>query len=82
MNKSARMIEDELKKQYSRWGVRGHSDERWMLILAEEVGEVANAILENKSKDEIDKEIVQVGVAVRGWLEDRNDEKGEDNEKE
>lgn len=82
MNKSARMIEKELRKQYTRWGYHSHPDERWMLILAEEVGEVANAILEEKSKEEIDKEIVQVGVAVRGWLEDRNDEKGEDNEKE
>lgn len=80
MNKSARMIEDELQKQYGRWGDHSHSDEKWFQILVEEVGEVANAMLEGKSEEEVTKEIVQIGVAVRGWLEDRNDEKGESHE--
>ena len=37
----------ERHKQDAKWGVQDHSLEWWHLILAEETGELAQAILEN-----------------------------------
>ena len=39
-------IKMERKRQESKWGPQGHNPDRWMVILMEEVGEAANAILE------------------------------------
>ena len=33
-------------RQEKKWGTQHHSPEKWFTILGEEVGEVANAILE------------------------------------
>lgn len=41
-------VEAERIKQEYKWGPQHHSPEKWFTILGEEVGEVANAILENK----------------------------------
>ena len=41
-------IDEERDSQERKWGPQHHSKEKWFTILGEEVGEVANAILENK----------------------------------
>ena len=48
-NMQIKVIEDVLKerqKQEKLWGMQRHTPIKWFLILGEEVGEVANAILE------------------------------------
>ena len=41
-------VHKERWKQEQKWGPQHHSKERWFAILGEEVGEVANTILENE----------------------------------
>ena len=41
-------IETERLRQEAKWGPQNHSPEKWFTILGEEVGEVANAILEQE----------------------------------
>ena len=38
----------ERKRQENKWGPQHHSKEKWFTILGEEVGEVANTILEGQ----------------------------------
>ena len=40
-------IHDERLKQEEKWGPQKHQPEKWMVILMEEVGEAAKAILED-----------------------------------
>lgn len=57
-------VEQERLNQISKWGKQEHSLADWYLILAEEVGEVAKAILEGDKG--LYKELVQVAaVAVQ-----------------
>lgn len=42
----------ERDRQENKWGPQHHSPEKWMVILMEEVGEAANAILEQAFKNE------------------------------
>ena len=39
-------IRQERKRQNQKWGSQDHKPDRWMIILMEEVGEAAEAILE------------------------------------
>ena len=39
-------VRDERLRQESLWGAQTHGPDRWMVILMEEVGEAAEAILE------------------------------------
>lgn len=41
-------VRHERRKQEVKWGPQHHTKEKWFVILGEEVGEVANAILENE----------------------------------
>ena len=41
-------VAHERFRQENKWGPQHHSKERWFAILGEEVGEVANTILENE----------------------------------
>lgn len=57
--------------QLKKWGEQKHSDEKWLAILAEEVGEVAKAILENDDV-ELLKEMCQVGAVLESWVTSRD----------
>ncbi len=48
----AAAIDDELTRQFDKWGPQEHDPYKWMTIIQEELGEVAQAILE----DDLDKE--------------------------
>ena len=48
----------------------GHSDEKWLAIAVEEVGELAEAILENNDEG-ILEEIVQVAAVLQNWVTSR-----------
>lgn len=65
------MISVEREYQLKKWGEQKHSDERWLAILAEEVGEVAKAILENDDV-ELLKEMCQVGAVLESWVTSRD----------
>ena len=43
---AARSIDEERDRQDAKWGVQNHTPEWWLAILMEEVGELAQAILE------------------------------------
>lgn len=58
----------ERARQDQKWGVQSHSDERWYLILAEEVGEVAKSIVENDTEN-LEYELIQVMAVVYAWLQ-------------
>lgn len=43
----ANMVYDERISQLEKWGVQSHDLDKWLVILTEEVGELAKAILEH-----------------------------------
>lgn len=61
------LINIEREHQTEKWGEQKHSDEKWLAILTEEVGEVAKAILENDDV-ELLKEMCQVGAVLEAWV--------------
>ncbi len=71
----------ERVKQDAKWGVRDHADPKWALILTEELGEVAECVLERDAADSpataelydelLDYEIVQIAAVAQAWLESR-----------
>lgn len=65
------LISVEREYQLKLWGEQKHSDEKWLVILAEEVGEVAKAILENDDV-ELLKEMCQVGAVLESWVTSRD----------
>lgn len=64
------LISLEREYQIQKWGEQKHSDERWLAILTEEVGEVAKAILENDDV-ELLNEMCQVGAVLEAWVTSR-----------
>ena len=68
--KDARLILEhvlnERLAQENKWGEQNHTDEIWLAILTEEIGEVAKAILEGTS---ITDELVQVAAVAVAWHE-------------
>ena len=65
------LISMEREYQLKQWGDQKHSDEKWLTILLEEVGEVAKAILEEDDV-ELLKEMCQVGAVLESWVTSRN----------
>lgn len=61
-------ITSERARQDAKWGLQDHDDGRWSLILQEELGEVAEAIL-NGRFDDSGKELVQAAAVIIAWLE-------------
>ena len=76
-----RLIVAERARQDCKWGTdfTGRTDERWLAILMEEVGEVAQAFLQAPGGLEpsgagdrhIEEELAQVAAVVVSWLEYR-----------
>lgn len=65
-------VVDEMYRQDKKWGVQDHSDEVWLAILTEEVGEAATGILharfggmDSNTRDEV----VQVAAVAIQWLD-------------
>lgn len=63
----------ERMRQDQKWGEQNHSPEKWLMILAEEIGEFSRAHM-NKNKANIRPELVQVVAVGLVMLEccDRN----------
>ena len=59
----------ERERQDSMWGDQtGNSDEHWMVILTEEVGEVAREVYEKRSAGMFE-EVVQCAAVAFAWAE-------------
>jgi NTP pyrophosphatase (non-canonical NTP hydrolase) len=61
-------VGEERNYQDIKWGVQEHTPEKWGMILAEEVGEVAKAYLEN-DMDGYRAELVQVAAVAVATIE-------------
>lgn len=72
----------ERHRQDRKWGVQNLTDAEFMCVLAEEVGEVANAINDGLPPEHVRKELVQVAAVCVKWLEamDRREAKPEPEE--
>lgn len=57
----------EMSRQDSKWGEQNHTDDRWLCILMEEVGELALAINEGAKVAKKD-ELTQVAAVAIQWL--------------
>lgn len=57
------LIQIERNAQDEKWGPQHHSDEKWLAILMEEVGEAAKAILE-KDEASLFTGVVQIGAVL------------------
>jgi NTP pyrophosphatase (non-canonical NTP hydrolase) len=68
-------VVDERRRQDEKWGPQAHGHEVWLTILTEEVGEVAEAILDYRFKPSPEtrahllEELVQVTAVGVSWLE-------------
>ena len=78
-------ISEERAKQDTKWGERNHNDYMWLTILAEEMGEAAQAALRPLDDNEaisgtnelLDDEIIQCAAVAVAWLECRNRNRSE-----
>jgi len=58
-------VRAELDRQFEKWGRQDHDDLRWLAILAEEVGEASQAILQDS---DVGPEVTQVAAVAINWL--------------
>ena len=64
-------IREERAKQDAKWGEQNHTDDHWMMILQEELGEAAQALLNGKG-DDAHGELIQSAAVLVAWLECRH----------
>ena len=64
------LIQTERNAQDEKWGEQRHSDEKWLTILLEELGEAAEAVLENNDEALL-VEVVQVAAVLENWVTSR-----------
>lgn len=65
-------IRRERERQDKRWGSPGPRNlghDRWSLVLQEELGEVAMAVLDQQPEQAVYDELVQVAAVAVAWLE-------------
>ena len=61
-------VQLERERQYKKWGQQDHDEDRWMVILMEEVGETARAIFEDDPAN-YREELVQVAAVAVAAIE-------------
>lgn len=66
-----KLIQLERDAQDKKWGPQHHSDERWLAITIEEVGEVSEAF-QDKGDTEFLKEMTQVAAVLENWVTSRD----------
>lgn len=71
--RALREVQEERQRQDAKWGEQNHDDYRWLAILTEEVGELAQAMLHSQFGGEHAgterTELVQVAAVAVQWLE-------------
>ena len=67
------LINQERDRQNAKWGVQNHDDYRWLAILSEEIGELAEAMLHTEFGGHASgmerTELVHVAAVAVQWLE-------------
>lgn len=73
MTQISNLIKDERERQNKKWGEQNHDDYRWLAILLEEVGELAEAVLHDEfgghAKGHTYIELIHVAAVAIQWLE-------------
>lgn len=73
VERALNLIYTERVRQNGKWGEQNHDDYRWLAILTEEVGELAQAILEGEfgcpHAGTAKTELVHVAAVAAQWLE-------------
>ena len=61
----------ERERQDQKWGVQDHSDQRWLAILVEELGEAAAEVITHPGYSErrLKWELIQVAAVAVAWVE-------------
>ena len=64
-------VVEERERQDKKWGVQDHSDQRWLAILVEELGEAAAEVITHPGYSErrLQYELVQVAAVALAWVE-------------
>lgn len=66
-------VRQERERQNKKWGEQNHDDYRWLAILTEEVGELAQAILHDEfggsHAGTAQHELIHVAAVAVQWLE-------------
>ena len=70
---SLELLRNEMKRQRDKWGARSHDSPYWAIILMEEVGEAAKAILDQSPSGDLKDELVQVAAVCISWLQAMED---------
>lgn len=66
-NKQFRLrVKEERKRQHELYGERQHYDVEWLTLLVEEIGEIAEAIVQNKP-EQMRKEMIQAAALIQTW---------------
>lgn len=65
------LIQIERNAQDEKWGEQRHTDEKWLTILLEEIGEAAKAVLE-ENDEALLVEVVQVAAVLENWVTSRD----------
>ena len=65
-------VNTERQLQDIQWGYQVHSRHKWFLILAEEVGEVSEALDQKKPDTEITTELIQLSAVLQAWVTSRD----------
>ena len=65
------LIQMEREDQYEKWGSQDHSDEKWLAILLEELGEAAEAVLD-ENDEVLLIEVVQIAAVLQAWVTSRD----------
>ena len=71
MDEYEKLINAERARQLEKWGVQNHDFPLWSLILIEEVGEFAKAILEGENMSDIKNELIQIAAVCKAIYEDK-----------
>jgi NTP pyrophosphatase (non-canonical NTP hydrolase) len=67
-SQSRTVADVERKRQDEKWGEQNHGDLYWLGILMEEVGELAQAVIEGK-RLERNAELIPVAAVAVAWRE-------------
>lgn len=66
LDKLIQLIKAENKHQIEKWGIQNHTIFEWLTFITEELGELANAISEEKfrngSKEDVVNEAIQTAT--------------------
>jgi NTP pyrophosphatase (non-canonical NTP hydrolase) len=77
-------VENERHNQNAKWGLQRHDLGKWLAILAEEFGEVAQAMqpmmgltsVKDTDKDDLFEELIQVAAVAAAIAEQIKEERG------